>query len=145
MNWKWIGILSVFSVISSVMTVFGVMPKGAMQYVVGIGLGIVFSIVFAKVTADKFFKNGFTLGITGGLAGTLVQMLFFNTMLEHNPEMAARFEEMPNNMNPVVMFAAFAPIGVVISGAIQGFLTWAAAMLLGKGGKKRQPPPPMPV
>lgn len=145
MNWKWIGILSVFSVISSVATVFGVMPKGAMQYIVGFGVGIIISVVFAKMTADKFFKNGFTLGITGGILGTLVQMLFFNTMLENNPEMAAKFEQMPANMNPVVMFAAFAPIGVVISGAVQGFLTWAAAMLLGKGGKKRQTPPPMSV
>jgi hypothetical protein len=145
MNWKWIGILSVLSVISACLTVFGVMPKGAMQYVVGIVSAIVVSVIFAKVTADKFFKNGFTLGITGGIAASLVQMLFFNTMLEHNPEMSARFEQMPASMNPVVMFAVFAPIGILISGAVQGALTWVAAMLLGKGSKKRSVPPPMSV
>jgi heme/copper-type cytochrome/quinol oxidase subunit 4 len=145
MNWKWIGILSLTSIISSLMTVFGTMPEGAMGYVVGFGMGIVLSVIFAKVTADKFFKNGFTLGITAGIVGSLVQMLFFNTMIENNPKMAAQFEQMPSGMNPVVMFAVFAPIGIVISGAIQGFLTWAAAMILGKGGKKKQTPPPMPV
>jgi len=145
MNWKWIGILSVFGVISSLMSIFGVMPKGAMQYVISFSVGIILSIIFVKVTADKFFKNGFTLGITAGLLSMLLQMLFFNTMLENNPEMAAKFEQMPANMNPVVMFAAFAPIGVVIGGAIQGFLTWLVAMLMGKGSKKRQAPPPMSV
>jgi len=145
MNWKWIGILSIFSVLSSVMQIVGVMPEGAMGYILGFGVGIIVSVVFAKVTVDKFFKNGFTLGITGGIVGTLVQMLFFNTMVENNPDMAAKFEQMPNGMNPIVMFAVFAPIGVLIGGAVQGVLTWGAAMILGKGGKKRQPPPPMPV
>lgn len=145
MNWKWIGILSIFSVISSTLTVLGLMPKGPMQWIIGLVVGVGISALFAWVTPGKFFKNGFTLGITGGIVGMLIQMLFFNTMVEHNPDMAAKFENLPSNVNPVVMFAAFAPIGIVIGGAVQGFFTWAAAMLMGKNNKKRPEPPPMSV
>ena len=140
MNWKWIGILTVASALFTFVTIFGLVPEGALQYVVSAVISIAFAIVMAKNTEGKFFRNGLMLGLVSGAAATLVQMMFFNTMLENNPKMAERFEQMPNNMNPVVAMAMFAPIGIVFSALIMGLFTWVAAMLLGKGSSRRRAP-----
>ena len=142
MNWTWILILSSVSLLTGLLGVYGVFPEGPMQYVISIGLGIAMAFVLSRFTESKFFMNGFTLGVVGGTVQSLVQMLLFSTMIDNNPAIAQRFERMPEGMNPVVMFAVFSPIGIAISGAIQGLLTWVAAMLTGKGSRRRPVPPP---
>lgn len=145
MNWKWIGILSCANIVPALLSVFGLLPEGAGGYIIGFAIALAMAFVFARVTEQKFFRNGLMLGLAAGLVSTLVQMVFFTTMLENNPKMAQQFEQMPAGMNPIVAFAMFAPIGIAISGAIIGLFTWIMAMLMGKGSRRRTPPPPMPV
>jgi hypothetical protein len=138
-NWKWIGILTVAGALFTLVTVFGLVPEGAMQYVVSAIVSIGFAIILAKNTSGKFFRNGLMLGLVSGVAATLVQMLFFTTMLENNPKMSERFDQMPNNMNPVVAMAMFAPIGILFSALLMGLFTWVAGMLMGKASPRRAP------
>jgi len=140
-NWKWIGILALVSAVTTLITIFGLVPEGVVQYVISFAISIAFAFVLARNTASKFFLNGLVLGVVAGVAATLVQMMFFNTMLENNPEMAKRFEQMPANMNPVAAMAMFAPIGIAFSALIMGLFTWVIAMLLGKGSRRRTEPP----
>jgi hypothetical protein len=142
-NWKWIGILACVSGLTALLGVFGVLPEGAANYVVSFVLGVGIAFVLARFTSQKFFVNGLMLGFAGGAVATLIQMLFFSTMLENNPQMAARFDQMPAGANPVAMFAIFAPIGIAISGLITGLFTWVIAMLMGKGNRRRTAPPPI--
>ena len=148
MNWKWIGILSCLSLVSATLTVFGVMPEGGPGIAIGIVVGLGLSYVMARTTADRFFRNGFTLGVVSGLVVSLVQMLFFNTMVENNAQMAEKMSKLPSSVNPVVFMAISAPITMAVSGAFQGLFTLGMAALLGKrSGRRTAPPasPPSPV
>ncbi len=142
MNWKWIGILACVSLLTALLTVFGVMPEGPMGIVIGIVEGLALSYVFARNTDERFFRNGFTLGAVSGLVASLVQMMFFNTMVENNPQMSERMSKMPSSVNPVVFMAISAPITIAVSGALQGLFTLGMAALLGKRSGRRAVPPP---
>jgi hypothetical protein len=142
-NWKWIGILALVSGLASLLAIFGITPEGAANYIVSFVLGLGVAFVLARNTQQRFFVNGLMLGFAGGAVSTLLQMLFFSTMMENNPKMAAQFEQMPAGANPVAMFAIFAPIGIAIGGLITGLFTWVMGMLMGKGGRRRTAPPPV--
>jgi hypothetical protein len=148
MNWKWIGILACVSVVTSLLTVFGVIPQGAIGNIISIVMLLALSYVMAQTTTERFFRNGFTLGAVCGIVAVLMQMLFFDKLIENNADLAEKMSKMPANMNPVVMMAMFAPITIGLLGTAQGLFTLGMAAVMGKrSGRRTVPPssPPSPV
>jgi hypothetical protein len=130
MNWKLIAPLAGFGVLMGVASVLGFTAGIEGLLWLFIGLICVGAIVWKA--PGRSFQHGFLVGLIGGAVAPLVQFLFFSTYIANNPELSARFSEIPGGLGARYFVLVLAPIIGLLSGFVLGLACWAAAKMTGR-------------
>jgi len=125
LDWLYILILAEFGVVMGVLSVNG-LTRNIAPY-----LWVVFSGISAWVLVKKvqrnLFVHGLILGVFWALINALIQSLFFDSYLVHNPVHVSVFAEIPF-INPGYLTILVSPV----YGLLMGVFIGAVALLIKK-------------
>jgi hypothetical protein len=134
MNWKLVFTLSAIGLIMGTAAVLGV--TGWIEAVLWLLVGIACAWIIARNVSEKHFSHGFVVGFINSAIAHIIQILFFDTLAENNPDVAARLassEAGLGELGPRTFVLVIMPFISITSGLLLGFFTWIA-------GKVVQPP-----
>ena len=122
MNVRLVLMLSLFGPLVAIATLLGVIHTGWESAVWAV-FAVVCAGVLARQAPGKFFLHGFLTGFIAGAVAPLIQALFINQYLAHNPRAADTMKSMPG-VSPAVLVVIAAPLWGAVVGVATGFLTW---------------------
>ena len=125
MNVRLVLMLSLFGPLVAIATLLGVIHTGWESAVWAV-IAVVCAGVLARQAPGKFFLHGFLTGFIAGAVAPLIQALFINQYLAHNPRYADTMKSMPG-VSPAVLAVIAAPLWGAVLGVAIGFLTWVWA------------------
>jgi len=128
MNWKLIGLLSLFGLAMGIATVF-VIPSN-IEPLCWLVIFLFCAYVIAKNRPGKHFLHGLFLGLANSVWITAAHVLLFDQYLARHAREAAMMNSMPLPASPKVMMAVTGPIVGLISGLILGLFAFVAGKLV---------------
>ena len=132
MNWKLIGLLSLFGLAMSIATVFVIPPK--IEPLFWLAIFLTCAALIAKLAPGKPFLHGLCVSLVNGVWMTAGHLLFFETYAAgHVDEMAASAAY--GFLPPRGMMLVVGPVIAVISGTVLGLLSLGASKLLKPAAK----------
>lgn len=132
MNWKLICPLAGFGVLMGVASVLGFTT--GIEGLAWLVIGIICVGAIVWKAPGRSFQHGFIVGLIAGAVAPLIQFLFFSTYMANNPELSARFSEIPGGLGARYFVLLLAPI----IGLVSGFVLGLACGLLAKLTRKSQ-------
>ncbi|HVD99212.1 MAG TPA: hypothetical protein VNB90_13475 [Cytophagaceae bacterium] len=130
MNWKLIFQLSLFGLAMAFATVFW-LPQN-IQPAFWLPIFIFCAYQVAKKCSGKYFLNGFMISMINAVWITTVHIIFFETLMANNPEMAKMNADMPMPGNPRLMMLLMGPVFGMIFGLILGTFSFVASKIVKK-------------
>lgn len=128
MNWKLIGLLSLFGLGMGLATVF-VIPSN-IEPICWLVIFLFCAYVIAKNSPGKHFLHGLLLGLANSVWITAAHILFFYQYLARHAREAAMMESMVLHDAPKLVMAITGPIVGLISGVILGLFAFVAGKLV---------------
>lgn len=119
LDWLYILILAEFGVVMGVLSVNG-LTRNIAPYL-WLVFGGISAWVLVKKVQRKLFVHGLFVGLFWALINALIQSLFFDSYLVHNPGHVSVFGENPI-MNPRYLTILVSPIYGLMMGAIIGVM-----------------------
>ena len=114
------------------LTLAGTIPQG-FELPLWIVIAVAAALWIGLKVQTRRFLNGFVGGLLAGLASPLLQLLFFDAYLAHNPYAAQSFKTLPAAISPRVFIACVAPVIAILYGLAVGFLAWLAGRIFRRG------------
>lgn len=130
MNWKLVSTLSCFAVAMATASVLG-KTAGIEPFLWAI-IWLVCAFVIARNTVTKRFLHGLLVGLSHGIINSIIQSLFFDTYLSHNPQLQNQFEQIPGGLPPRIFVLLAGPAIGIASGVVIGLLAILGSKLLRK-------------
>jgi len=128
MNWKLIGLLSLFGLAMGIATVF-VIPSN-IEPICWLVIFLFCAYVIAKNSPGRHFLHGLLLGLANSVWITAAHVLLFDQYpARHAPE-AAMMTSMPLPASPKVIMGVTGPIVGLISGVVLGLFAFVAGKLV---------------
>ena len=139
MNWKLIGLLSLFGLAMGIATVF-VIPSN-IEPICWLVIFIFCAYAIAKNSSGKHFLHGLLLGLANSVWITAAHILLFDQYLARHAREAAMMNSMPLSGSPKVMMGIVGPVVGLISGIILGLFAFVAGKLVkpSQGGMTTAP------
>lgn len=128
MNWKLIGLLSLFGLAMGIATVF-VIPSNV-EPLVWLVIFLICAYVIAKRSPGKHFVHGLLLGLANSVWITASHILLFDRYLAGHAREAAMMNTMPMHDAPKLMMAITGPIVGFLSGVILGLFAFVAGKIV---------------
>lgn len=128
MNWKLIGLLSLFGLGMGLATVF-VVPSN-IEPICWLVIFLFCAYVIAKNSPRKHFLHGLLLGLANSVWITVAHVLLFDQYLAHHAREAAMMNSMPLPASPKVIMGVTGPIVGLISGVVLGLFAFVAGKLV---------------
>ncbi|HLG94261.1 MAG TPA: hypothetical protein VI546_05440 [candidate division Zixibacteria bacterium] len=130
MNWKLIFGLAGFGVLMGILSLFGYTQ--GIEWLLWLVIAIICSVVIAKTVSGKFFLTGLLVGILDGVFNSIVQSVFFDAYLSHNPRAAEGFGPIPGGLDPRFFILIAGPFIGLLYGLVLGLFAWLAGKLFRK-------------
>jgi len=128
MNWKLIGLLSLFGLAMGLGTVFFI-PSN-IEPVCWLVIFLFCAYVIAKRAPGMHFLHGLLLGLANSVWITAAHLLFFYRYLAGHAREAAMIESMTLHDAPKLVMALTGPIVGLISGIILGLFAFVAGKVV---------------
>jgi hypothetical protein len=141
MNWKLILGLSIFGIAMGCASLFGLTRN--IEPILWLIIFIFYAVWIAKRARGNHFLHGFLVSLINGIWISLIHFAFFDMFAENNPEMIAKFGNLPPSVSLRLMVLLVGPIVGAVFGVVAGLF----ALLAGKlpGDKSAQPTPGGPA
>ena len=130
MNWKLIFGLAGFGVLMGILSLFGYTQ--GIEWLLWLVIAVICSVVIAKTVSGKFFLTGLLVGILDGVFNSIVQSVFFDAYLSHNPRAAEGFGPIPGGLDPRFFILIAGPFIGLLYGLVLGLFAWLAGKLFRK-------------
>ena len=139
MNWKLIGLLSLFGLAMGIATVF-VIPSNIEPFC-WLVIFLFCAYVIAKNSSGKHFLHGLLLGLANTVWITAAHILLFDQYLARHAREVAMMNSMPLPASPKLMIGIVGPIVGLISKVILELLAFVAGKLVkpSRGGVTAMP------
>lgn len=118
MDWKLIGMLSMFGLAMGIGTVFFI-PSN-IEPLVWLVIFVVCAYMIAKERPDKHFLHGLALGVVNSIWVTGAHILFFEQYMANHARESELMRTTPMPVSPRVLMALTGPLIGVISGMVIG-------------------------
>ncbi len=118
MKWKWIFLLSLFGVLSGVLSVLGVSKIAGWIFL--IFFAFLTAYILASVINSKIFLQGFLTGFTGSVLNSIIIILFYSEYSVHNSS-AGNLQ--PGNFDIKKFLITMIPLTAILWGVVLGILT----------------------
>ena len=141
MNWKLIFGLSVFGIGMGCAALLGLTRN--LEPILWVLIFLLYAVFIAKRAEGKYFFHGFLVSLINGIWMSLIHYTFFDMYAENNPEMMAKFANLPPSVSLRLMVLLVGPIVGAVSGVVAGLFALIAGKLL--GDKSGQPSPGGPA
>jgi hypothetical protein len=122
MNWRLLAPLALFGPVIGALTVAGVFPRGADRWV-WLGVVAVSAVLIARREPRRAIKHGALIGFWNGATSTLIQALFMDPLLAHNPWMVEAFARQPKGFDMQFFLFMLVPFIGVAGGAVTALLS----------------------
>lgn len=130
LRWPLILPLAGFGALMGIASVFG-LTRGIELYLwIAIAGGA--SSLIALRARRRLFLHGFWTGMIGGGASPLIQVIMWAAYIDHNPEAASEFAQLPASFDPKLFVLAATPLIAAFSGVMTGAMSWTAGKLLAR-------------
>lgn len=126
MDWKLIVQCSVFGIIMASLSLRGFTQK--LEPFLWLLLGIFTALVVSKNVTQQVFLHGFCIGLLWGLLNGVLQATFFDTYLQHNPQLQTSFQKTTIKAQYFVLMTS--PIIGLMVGLVLGGLSLLAKKIL---------------
>ncbi|MBK9332962.1 MAG: hypothetical protein IPM96_11300 [Ignavibacteria bacterium] len=121
MNWKLILQLSLFGLLMGILSVFGLIP-GGFELIPWIIIAVISALAISRNTNKLMFTHAVMAGLFMGIITSVVQAIFFDTLLKNNPDSLDGFKEIPTAMEPQYVLLFTGPFIGIIFGLFIGLL-----------------------
>ncbi|HRI86540.1 MAG TPA: hypothetical protein PK536_13940 [Ignavibacteria bacterium] len=121
MNWKLILQLSLFGLLMGILSVFGLIPNG-FELIPWIIIAVLSALAISKKTDKLIFTHAVIAGLFMGILTSVIQAVFFDTLLKNNPDTLDGFKEIPTAMEPQYVLLFTGPFIGIIFGLVIGLL-----------------------
>ena len=128
MNWKLIGLLSLFGLAMGIATVF-VIPSN-FEPLCWLVIFLFCAYIIAKNSPGKHFLHGLFVGLANSVWITAAHVLLFDRYLVGHAREAAMMNSMPMRGSPKLMMGVVGPVVGLISGIILGLFAFVAGKLV---------------
>lgn len=137
MNWRLILMLSLFGPALGVLTVLGMIPRGADRFIWAAVVALC-AFLAAKKEPERALQHGALIGFINGASSTLVQALFVDTLTANNPWMVEAMAKQPPGFDFEFFVFMLVPFIGVASGGMTGLLAmWIARARARRDGAPR--------
>lgn len=139
MNWKLIGLLSLFGLAMGIASVFVIPPN--IEPLCWLVIFLFCAYVIAKTSPRMYFLQGLLLGLANSVWITAAHILFLDQYLARHTREAAMMNSMAMHGSPKLMMGIVGPIVGLISGVILGVFAFVAGKLVkpSRGGVTTTP------
>ncbi|MFZ6012810.1 MAG: hypothetical protein ACOYXT_20865 [Bacteroidota bacterium] len=127
MNWKLIFQLSLFGLAMAFVTVW--LPSNLEPFF-WLFIFVICAYLIAKKSGGKYFLHGFLVSLVNSVWITTVHVAFFNTYIEHHPEMLEINAGMPMSDYPRRLMVLMGPVFGAFFGLILGLFSLIAGKLV---------------
>lgn len=128
MNWYVILILSAPAVIMGLLSLKGLTQNKELYLWMSLGT-ICIGYIFFYVHAHPFFHL-FTIGLLWGILNSVIQSLFYDLYIAHNPKAAAGYAKIAKSMNPRFIILLIGLATGTATGLVLGAMSWIIKKLL---------------
>jgi hypothetical protein len=128
MNWKLIGLLSLFGLAMGIATVFVI--SSDIEPYAWLVIFLVTAYAIARGTPRARFQHGLLVGIGNSVWVTTCHILLFATYIAGHPREAAMMASTPLPDSPRLMMAMIGPVIGVVTGLVMGAFAVVAARLI---------------
>lgn len=128
MNWKLIGLLSLFGLAMGLATVF-VIPSNV-EPLCWLAIFLFCAYIIAKNSPGMHFLHGLFVGLANSVWITAAHILLFDQYLARHAREAAMMNSMPMRGSPKLMMGITGPIVGLISGVILGLFAFVAGKIV---------------
>ena len=130
MNWKLIFTLNLFAVVIGTVSLFGL--TGHFEWVIWLGVFIIYAWLIAKHAPGKFFLHGFMVSLINGIIIGVIHAVFLRFYLLHNLEVFMNLHSLPRNIDLRLFTLCVGPIVGALLGLISGLFAWIASKIIKK-------------
>ncbi len=130
MNWKLIGIISSSGILMGFLTVLGINRN--IELIIWIILALIALIILIKKLNRRYFLHGFTAGFLAAVFATSIQIIFYSTYLQNNPNLKEQLNQLPQGFDLRHFFILIVPMIGIISGLTLGIITLVVSLFLHK-------------
>lgn len=128
MDWKLVGVLSLFGLAMAFGTVFFIPSK--LEPVIWLVIFLVCAYLIAKERRDKHFLHGLMVGLVNSVWITSAHIFFFDTYIANHAREAEMMKSLPSGVSPKVLMAMSGPVIGLISGVVIGVLALVAGKMI---------------
>lgn len=128
MNWKLIGLLSLFGLAMGIATVF-VIPSN-IEPLCWLVIFVFCAYIIAKNSPGLHFLHGLLLGLANSAWITAAHILLFDQYLARHAREATMMSSMPLRSSPKLMMGIVGPVVGLISGIILGLFAFVTGKLV---------------
>lgn len=128
MDWKLVGVLSLFGLAMAFGTVFFIPSK--LEPVIWLVIFLVCAYLIAKERRDKHFLHGLMVGLVNSVWITAAHIFFFDQYIANHAREAEMMKSMPSGVSPKVLMAMSGPVIGLISGVVIGVLAFLAGKMI---------------
>jgi hypothetical protein len=137
MNWKLIGLLSLFGLAMGVATVF-VIPSNIEPFF-WLVIFVISAYLIAIRCSGRYFLHGLLVSLANCVWITASHVLLFDAYIAHHAKEAAMMTSQALAVSPRVLMMLTGPVIGLLSGLVLGLFAFIAAKLVGAG--KQSPAP----
>ena len=123
LNWRLIGVLSLFGPLMGGLVVLGVFPAGTDRVGWLVVLGVC-AYVIARLTPHSAFQHGTVVGFTTGAGATLIQGILYGPLLANNPWIVDKFSSKPEGFDIRYFIFMLVPFIGIASAFMLGGLSY---------------------
>lgn len=121
--------LSLLGPLMGTLVVLGVFPEGIDRFAWMV-VNIICAVAIARSGATNVFRHGAVTGFIVGATSTLVQGLFADALIAHNPWMLERFADQPEGFSLQLFIMQLVPFIGIAGALLTGFLSFLAGRVL---------------
>ena len=139
MNWKLIGLLSLFGLAMGIASVFFISPN--IEPLCWLVIFLFCAYVIAKNGRGMHFLHGLFVGLANSVWITAAHVLLFDRYLAGHAREAAMMNSMPMRGSPKLMMGVVGPVVGLISGVVLGLFAFVVGKLVkpSRGGVPTTP------
>jgi hypothetical protein len=115
--------LSLFGPAMGVLTLFGIIPDRIDQYVWMV-ISVLCAVVITKRRTENPFFNAFAVGFVQLAVAQLIQGVFCDAYIAHNPGVLEKFADKGNEFDLQFRLLRSAPLVAVVNGVVLGLITF---------------------
>lgn len=104
-----------------ILSIFGLIPNG-FELIPWIIIAVLSALAISKKTDKLIFTHAVIAGLFMGILTSVIQAVFFDTLLKNNPDTLDGFKEIPTAMEPQYVLLFTGPFIGIIFGLVIGLL-----------------------